>query len=60
MEYTITIKFSADRELTQDELDTLEYVLVPQVEEPVIHGDHELVDAEYSTSEISYEIKQNA
>ena len=53
MEYTITIKFTADRELTREELDALEYVLVPQVEEPVVFNEGELVEAEYSTSDVT-------
>lgn len=54
MEYTITIKFTADRELTQDELDALEATVIAQVEEPVVDGGEQgYVDAEYTTSDVT-------
>lgn len=58
MDYTITLKFSTDRELTRREMDTLEYVLCPQIEEPVVEENGDLVDAEYSTTNVTFKIEK--
>lgn len=55
MDYTITIKFGADRELTEQEVHDLETQLWAQILEPQVDTD-ELQgwsDAEYETGDIS-------
>ena len=56
--YTFTISFVADRDLTKDELDTLNDTLCLQIVEPQILSDFGYEDAEYKTSAIAYEIKK--
>jgi hypothetical protein len=54
-QYTITINFRTDRELTQNELDDLQGHLLLQVEEPV-NEDQE--DETYSTDKITHKIER--
>jgi hypothetical protein len=53
MDYTITIKFSADRELTEEELHGLRATVWAQVAEPQVSSEDGWEDAEYETSDIS-------
>jgi len=60
MDYTITIKFGANRELTEQEINDLETQLWAQVGEPQVAvfddasgQDQGWVDAEYETGDVS-------
>ena len=59
MDYTITIKFGADRELTEQEINDLETQLWAQVGEPqVLTEDQGWSDAEYETGDVSIVIEK--
>jgi hypothetical protein len=53
--YKIEIKFTADRELTFDELVNLDNAINLQIEEPT---DYDQNDETYQTSEITYFIQR--
>ena len=53
--YKIEIKFTADRELSFDELVNLENAINLQIEEPT---DYDQNDEDYETSEITYYIQK--
>lgn len=53
--YKIEIKFTADRELSFDELVNLDNAINLQIEEPT---DYDQNDEDYQTSEITYYIQK--
>ena len=53
--YKIEIKFTADRELTSDELVNLDNAINLQIDEPT---DYDQNDETYETSEITYYIQR--
>ena len=53
--YKIEIKFTADRELTSDELVNLDNAINLQIEEPT---DYDQNDETYETNEITYYIQK--
>jgi len=53
--YKIEIKFTADRELTSDELVNIDNAINLQIEEPT---DYDQNDETYETSEITYYIQK--
>lgn len=53
--YKIEIKFTADRELTLDELVNLDNAINLQIEEPT---DYDQNDETYTTSDITYYIQR--
>lgn len=53
--YKIEIKFTADRELTLDELVNLDNAINLQIEEPT---DYDQNDETYQTSDITYYIQR--
>ncbi len=55
MQYKIEIKFTADRELSFDELVNLDNAINLQIEEPT---DYDQNDETYQTSEITYYIQK--
>ena len=55
--YKVEMKFTADRELSFDELVNLEYALILQIEEPT---DYDQNDETYETNEITYYIQREA
>jgi adenine specific DNA methylase Mod len=55
MRYKIEIKFTADRELSFDELVNLENAINLQIEEPT---DYDQNDETYQTSDITYYIQR--
>jgi hypothetical protein len=55
MRYKIEIKFTANRELTLDELVNLENAINLQIEEPT---DYDQNAEDYETSEITYYIQR--
>jgi hypothetical protein len=55
--YKIEIKFTTDRELTDDELVNIDNAINLQIEEPT---DYDQNDETYETSEITYYIQKES